>query len=105
MSTIPILTSGRLLVDRGLIEPPYEDDGSDWAELYVVETRDPREASLAASYWSSGYRGFLATGDPQRLYAFDGETVAGLPLMTDPSLVEDFYFDFGHVDFAEIYQR
>ena len=57
---MPMLTSGRTLLKRGLTAAPYEDDGADWAELTVVEV-DDEEASLLGSYWNSGYRNFLAT--------------------------------------------
>jgi hypothetical protein len=45
MKRMPILTSGRLLVQRGIISAPLDDDGSDWAELAIVEV-DDQDASF-----------------------------------------------------------
>lgn len=104
MSSMPILTSGRLLLSRGLVAPPYEDGGSDWAELTVVDV-DEQEASLLGSYWNSGYRNFLATGDLNHLGPFTGETVRGFPLMTNTRLIEEFDEAYGHVDVREIYEQ
>lgn len=104
MSRVAILTSGRELVDAGLIDAPVPDRGGDWAELYVVDA-DPWEASLAGQYWAAGVRGFLATGDTDRLDPFVGQRIGGLPLLTDPDLIEEFDQDFGQVDFLEYYER
>jgi len=83
MPQVPILTSGGLL---------------------VVDVTDPDEASLAGKYWSSGYEGFIETGDVGYLAPFEYETVAGYPLETDPDVIEDFYFDHGPIDVAEYYR-
>lgn len=104
MKRMPLLTSGRLLVERGMIDAPREDDGSDWAELTSVEV-DDQDASFLGSYWTSGHRNFLATGDPKHLKPFEGEEVDGLPLMTDPRLIEEFDQDFGQVDVRELYEK
>jgi len=104
MKRMPILTSGRLLVQRGILSAPVDDDGSDWAELAIVEV-DDQDASFLGSYWASGHRNFLATGDPKHLRPFEGEEVDGLPLMTDPALIEGFDEDFGQVDVRELYEK
>jgi hypothetical protein len=57
------------------------------------------------SYWASGHRDFLATGDRSHLKPFEGEEINGLPLMTDPTLIEDFDEDFGQVDVRELNRR
>ncbi len=103
MTVVPILTSGRLLVQQGLAPPPSQSLEGDWAELQTVDV-EPPEASTAGSYWSSGYTNFLATGDPNHLTPFKDRTVGGFPLVTDPDLLEDFYYGHGHVDFQEWYQ-
>jgi len=99
MPQVPVLTSGR--------NPPggfaLRYLGEDRAALVEVDV-DAEEASLAGSYWSYGIAGFLETGDTARLDFYRGRSVGGYPLMTDPQLVEDFYFDYGHVDFQEYYQ-
>lgn len=105
MKRVPILVSGRLAVDRGIVESPDASvDRGDWAQLVVVDV-DGDDASVAGQYWASGVRNYLAAGVPAHLDAFDGETVGGLPLLTDPRLVEDFDAEFGHVDFHEYYER
>lgn len=104
MKRMPILTSGRQLVARGLTTPPYRDDGSDRAEVTVVEVNDA-DASLLGSYWNSGHRNFLATGDVSHLVPFEGVSIDGLPLMTTPRLIEEFDDAFGHVDVREIYEQ
>lgn len=104
MKRMPILTSGRTLVARGDLPMPADDDGSDWAAVAVVDV-DRSDASYLGSYWASGYRGFLATGDVRHLAPFEGDLVAGLPLMTDPGLIEEFDEEFGQVDVAQIYEQ
>lgn len=103
MPRMPILTSGLLALQRGVIDEPWTNDGSDWAELLEVDCDFP-DASLAGEYWPVGVEGFLGDGDTRRLSQFDGETVAGWPLMTDPDLVEQFDRDHGSVDVAEYYR-
>ncbi|HZO36735.1 MAG TPA: hypothetical protein VFB41_07660 [Solirubrobacteraceae bacterium] len=104
MKRMPLLTSGRVLVARGDIKAPIDDDGSDWAELTIVEVNDI-DASLLGSYWSSGHQAFLGTGNVDRLKPFEGELVNGLPVMTDPGLIEEFDEQFGYVDVREIYEQ
>ena len=86
MTRVPVLTSQRAR-----------------PELKEVDVT-PAESSLAGRYWSSGYGRFLATGDVSVLEPFEGETLGGLPLLTDPDLIEDFYFEHGHIDFQEYYK-
>src|SRR4051812_22143032 len=91
MSQMPILTSGELLAEQGLVEDPREaGDTRDWAEIWIVDTQDPAELSSAGDYWNSGYAAFLGTGDVGRLHQYEGDTIGGFPLMIDPDLVEQF---------------
>ena len=99
MPSVPVLTSARNLPGGFALRFL----GEDRAALVEVDV-DSDEASLVGSYWSYGVGGFLETGDPARLDFYAGRTVGGYPLMTDPDLVEDFYYDHGHVDFQEYYQ-
>jgi hypothetical protein len=99
MPRVPVLTSARLL--PGGFALRFLDQ--DRADIVVVDV-DDEEASWAGSYWSSGYAGFLETGDTERLDFFRRTSVGGYPLMTNPDLIEDFYYAHGHVDFQEYYQ-
>lgn len=103
MSQMPVLTSGLLAYQRGLISEPLTDDGSDWAELIEVEC-DYEDAALAGEYWALGFDRFLSDGGSAHLDQFEGESVAGWPLMTVPDLVEQWYWDHGPVDVAEYYR-
>ena len=103
MPVVPILTSARVLAGLGEIDEGPGPNDPDWAELVEVEVEFV-EASWAGSYWSYGYAGFLETGDAERLELYRGVAVGGYPLVTDPDLIEDFYYAFGHVDFQEYYQ-
>jgi hypothetical protein len=100
MPRVPVLTSGRELPVSGFALRFLDTDQAVIAEVEVSQD----EASLAGSYWSYGYRGFLETGDTEYLDFYRGRSVGGYPLMTDPDLVEAFYFDHGHIDFQEYYQ-
>ena len=73
------------------------------AEIVALDV-DDSEASLAGRYWSTGYTRFLETGEVKWLDPFVGKPVGGLPLVTDPDLIEDFYEGHGHVDFREYYK-
>jgi hypothetical protein len=84
MSQMPILSGGKLL---------------------VVDVRDPSDQSTVGSYWTSGYDGFLATGDVRRLEPFEGVVIAGYPLETDPDAIEDFDDLHGSVDVREYYKQ
>lgn len=99
MPRVPVLTSARNL--SGGFALRFLDE--DMADLVVVDV-DDEQASWAGSYWSYGYAGFLETGDTSRLDLYRGITVGGYALMTDPDLIEDFYYAHGHVDFQEYYQ-
>jgi hypothetical protein len=103
MPLVPVLTSARFLAVRGEIDEGPMPGEEDWAELVVVEV-DQDGASSAGSYWSYGYDGFLSSGDVERLELYSDVTVGGYPLMTNPDLIEDFYYDHGHVDFQEYYK-
>lgn len=84
MSQMPILSDGRLV---------------------VVDVRDPVDQSTVGSYWTSGYYGFLGTGDVRRLEPFEGVMIAGYPLETDPDAIEDFDDAHGSVDVREYYKQ
>jgi hypothetical protein len=99
MALVPVLTSARLLPGGFALRFL----GEDRADLVVVEV-DDMEASLAGSYWSAGYARFLEDGDTDHLPPFQGLSIGGYPLVTDPDLIEDFYYAHGHVDFQEYYQ-
>lgn len=103
MAIVPVLTSAKFLASRGDIDEGPGRDDRDWAEIVEVDT-DEAEASWAGSYWSYGYAGFLETGDTERLDLYRGVGVGGYPLVTDPDLIEDFYYTHGHIDFQEYYQ-
>jgi hypothetical protein len=103
MPRVPVLTLARVLASRGEIDEGPGPLDSDWAELVEVDA-EREEASWAGSYWSYGYAGFLATGNTDRLDLYRGVTVGGYPLVTDPDLIEDFYYAHRHVDFQEYYQ-
>ena len=104
MSRMPVLTSGELLVQSGVIpDPRGPGDRRDWAEVVVVEVSD-EEATRAGEYWQAGFHGFLASGDVGALEEFEGETIAGYPLVTNPDLVEDFAAATPGFDTGELYQ-
>ena len=103
MPIVPVLTSARYLASVGEIDDGPKKDEPDWAELIEVEA-DEEGASWSGSYWSYGYQSFLGTGDTERLDLYDGVRVGGYPLVTDPDLIEDFYYAHGHIDFQEYYQ-
>ncbi len=101
---MPVLTSGELLVQSGVIpDPRGPGDRRDWAEVAVVEVSDA-EARRAGVYWQAGYHAFLASGDVDFLGDFEEETIAGYPLVTDPDLVEDFAAATPGFDPGELYQ-
>lgn len=101
---MPILTSGVLLLGEGLIDDPREEgDERDWAEPLVVAVSG-EEATRAGEYWQTGVHGFLASGDVAVLEEFEGETIAGYPLITDPELIEDFAAATPGFDPGELYQ-
>ena len=103
MPIVPVLTSARFLASRGDIDEGPGPEDPDWAEIVEVDA-DEEGASWAGSYWSYGYNGFLETGDTSRLDLYRGITVGGYPLVTDPDVIEDFYYAHGHIDFQEYYQ-
>jgi len=102
MKRMPILTSGHAAVEQGLIDAQAHDAGSDWAALVVIDVSD-RDASLLGEYFEKAHRAFLATGDTSLLTPFQHTTINGLPLITDPRLIEEFDEEFGQIDVAEIY--
>ena len=51
--------------------------------------RGSRSASLVGEHWSAiGH--YLNTDDDSRLRALEGKTVAGIPLETDPGLIDEW---------------
>lgn len=79
---------------------PILSDG----ELIEVETSDRRELELIGLYWQAGINGFLDTGEVARLEQFEGLRIAGLPLDTDPDLIEDFAISNPGFDPGELYE-
>jgi hypothetical protein len=73
-------------------------------ELIEVETDDRRELELAGLYWQSGYQAFLDTGETDRLDQFEGLTIGGFPLETDPDIVEGFAISNPGFDPGELYE-
>jgi hypothetical protein len=56
---------------------------------HEVEARGSRSASLVGEHWSAiGH--YLNTGDDSRVPALVGETVTGIPLETDPDLIDEW---------------
>ncbi len=56
---------------------------------HEVEVRGSHAASLVGEHWSAiGH--YLETGDAGRLEALEGKNVAGIPLETDPYVVEEW---------------
>ena len=70
-------------------------------EVREVEVDDREGASLLGRYWAVGVGRFLA-GDPMALEEFEGESVAGRPLETDPAVIEALAFA-GMVDIDDVY--
>ena len=67
----------------------------------MVAPRSRGESSIAGRYWNA-IRRFLETGYTDRLEEFDGVTVGGRQLLTDPDLIE-YYARRGELDFESIY--
>ena len=61
----------------------------------------PWERSTVGAHWNAIKR-FLATGAVTLLHPFEGTTVAGKHLQTDPDVIEDWALQ-GQLDFEEIY--
>jgi hypothetical protein len=63
---------------------------------------DPFERSIVGSH-ANAYRYFLQDGDESRLWPFEGQTVNGRPLATDPGLIEDLAVRYD-LSFEDIYE-
>jgi hypothetical protein len=70
-------------------------------EVRTVEVDDPWERSLLGSYWNA-VKQYLDTGSEPVLWDFEGKTVAGLPLQTNPDQIEAAARR-GEVEFEDIY--
>jgi len=103
MPIVPVLTSAAFLAGRGEFKYGPAPGAPDFAEIVTVEV-DAEEASWAGSYWSYGYAGYLETGDTDRLDLYRSMVIGGYPVMTDPDMIDGFYYDHGHIDFQEYYQ-
>jgi hypothetical protein len=57
--------------------------------MHEVELRRSRQASLVGEHWAA-IQHYLRTGDDSRLIALDGKVVAGIPLETDPEMVDEW---------------
>jgi hypothetical protein len=69
--------------------------------LQDLEVADPDERSLAGSHWNEVKR-YLGTGETGRLDEFEGRTVAGFELETDPDVIDEREAD-GELDIERIY--
>lgn len=103
MPVVPVLTYTHTTFAQQFAAP-LDTPAADIEATLVEVNADPDEASWAGSYWSWGYAGYLETGDVSRLDLYRDVTIGGYPLVTDPVLVEDFYYAHGHVDFQEYYK-
>ena len=79
---------------------PILSDG----ELVEIETDDRRELELIGLYWQAGISGFLDTGEVERLEQFEGLTVSGFSLETDPDAIEEFTIANPGFDPGELYE-
>jgi hypothetical protein len=89
-------SGGALAVEGGRYRPTGSDRllrvmrvfGTDGVET-EVQLRSSRQASQVGEHWSAiGH--YLETGDDSRLRALRGKTVAGIPLETDPELIDEW---------------
>jgi hypothetical protein len=79
---------------------PILSDG----QLVEIETDDHRELETIGLYWQAGVSAFLDTGEVERLSQFEGLTIAGYPLDTDPDSIEDFAIANPGFDPGELYE-
>ncbi len=66
-----------------------------------VDVRGSRQATVVSAYWNAVSR-FLETGDIRLLARFEGKTVAGHVLETDPDVLEELALS-GGLQFEDIY--
>ena len=83
--------------DRLLRELPIVSGG----QTMQVDVRGSRQAGVVSAYWNSVSR-FLETGDIRHLARFEGKTVAGHILETDPDVLESLALS-GGLQFEDIY--
>ncbi len=83
--------------DRLLRELLIVSDG----HTMQVDVRGSRQAAVVAAYWNAVSR-FLETGDLRLLAKFEGKTVAGHLLETDPDVLEELALT-GGLQFEDIY--
>jgi hypothetical protein len=83
MARIPILSEGKIV---------------------EIESSDQGDLEFIGRYWQAGVSAFLDTGDTERLAPFEGYSVAGLPLETDPDAIEDFAYANPGFDPGELYE-
>lgn len=70
-------------------------------QVLQVAVRGSRQAAVAAAHWNAVSR-FLETGDVRQLTKFEGKTVAGHLLETDPDVLEELALS-GGLQFEDIY--
>jgi hypothetical protein len=68
---------------------------------HEVEVRGSRSASLVGEHWSAIHH-YLLTGDASRLEALEGRSVAGIPLETDPYVIDEWERR-GELEIEDIY--
>jgi hypothetical protein len=73
---------------------------NDGVEDFNVPNSDER--SLVGSHWNA-IQYFLSTGDEDRLFEFENQTVGGRNLETDPDRIE-YWARYGELDFEDIYE-
>ena len=66
-----------------------------------LEVVNPDERSQAGSHWNEVKR-YLGSGKTRRLDRFEGQTVAGFELETDPDVIDERESD-GELDIEKIY--
>ena len=75
--------------------------GPDGVE-HEVEVRGSRVASLVGAHWSA-IAHYLRTGDDSRLRRLEGKTVAGIPLETDPDVIDE-WARRGELEIEDVYE-
>jgi hypothetical protein len=67
----------------------------------AVDVRGSRVAATIGGYWNAVHH-YLATGDTRPLQRYEGKRVGGVPLVTDPDVIEHVAH-IGELSFESIY--